>query len=105
MIGEIEFTDGDGEDVMLRVIEKETGKMVTIITAEQETLGGEGPLVTQISDDQVIVMFSNEYVKAKLDAAIEKNQEEFGDMAFTIGFSYILNQAMKAVQETFLDND
>jgi hypothetical protein len=105
MLNEIEFTEGDGEDVMLRVVDKKTGKMVTIITAGEETLGSEGPLVTQISDDQVIVMFSDEYVKAKMDAAVEKNHEEFGDMAFTIGFSYILNQAMKAVQETFLDND
>ena len=105
MIGKIDFTEGDGEDVMLRVVEQETGKMVTVITAEQETLGSEGPLVTQIADDQVIVLFSNEYVKAKIDSAIEKNQEEFGDMAFTIGFSYIINQAMKAVKETFLGND
>lgn len=100
-INNIEFNDDESEDVMVRIVEEKSGKMVTIMTAAHDTLGEDGPVLTQIADDQVIVIYSNEYVMRKMEAAIEKNREEFGEMAFTIGFSYLLNQAMEAVREKF----
>lgn len=99
-ISNIEFND-DEKDVMVRIVEEKSGKMVTIMTTERDTLGEDGPVLTQIADDQVIVIYSNEYVMRKMNAAIENNRDEFGDMAFTIGFSYLLNQAMEAVREKF----
>ena len=98
---EIHFSDEDSDDVMVRIVEKETGKMVTIMTADRETLGQDGPVLTQIADDQVIVVYAFEYVLEKMNAAVEKNHEEFGEMAFTIGFTFLLNQAMMAVREKF----
>lgn len=98
---EIHFTEGEGEDVMARIIEKDSGKMVTIMTANRETLGEDGPVLTQIADDQVIVIYSLEYVMEKMDAAIRNNSDDFGEMAFTIGFSFLMNQAMAAVREKF----
>jgi hypothetical protein len=98
---EIHFLDEESDDVMVRIVEKESGKMVTIMTAQRETLGEDGPVLTQIADDQVVVIYALEYVMQKMDAAVEKNREEFGDMAFTIGFSFLLNQAMEAVREKF----
>jgi hypothetical protein len=100
-INNIEFNDDESEDVMVRIVEEKSGKMVTIMTAGHETLGEDGPVLTQIADDQVIVIYSNEYVMRKMNAAIENNREEFGEMAFTIGFSFLLNQAMEAVREKF----
>ena len=100
-INNIEFNDDESEDVMVRIVEEKSGKMVTIMTARHDTLGEDGPVLTQIADDQVIVIYSNEYVMRKMNAAIENNREEFGEMAFTIGFSFLLNQAMEAVREKF----
>lgn len=100
---DIEFSE-DESDVMLRIKHQESGKMVTVITAERETLGEDGPVVTQISDDQVIVVFAMEYVKHKMDEAISRNADEFGDMAPNIGLSYLLNQAMTAATEKFHTN-
>ena len=102
---DIEFSNEESDDVMLRIFQKETGQMVTIVTAERDTLGEDGPVVTQIADDQVIVMFSLEYVTHKMDEAIARNRDEFGDMAFGIGFSYLVNQAMRAAMEKFNTND
>lgn len=104
-INNVDFTNDDGEDVMVRIVEEKSGKMVTIMTAEHNTLGEDGPVLTQIADDQVIVIYSNEYVMRKMNAAIEKNHEEFGEMAFTIGFSFLLNQAMEAVRKEFFTNN
>lgn len=98
---EIHFIDEESDDVMVRIVEKESGKMVTIMTADRETLGEDGPVLTQIADDQVVVVYALEYVMNKMDAAVEKNREEFGDMAFAIGFSFLVNQAMDAVREKF----
>ena len=98
---EVHFLDEESDDVMMRIVEKNSGKMVTIVTAERTTLGEDGPVLTQIADDQVIVMYALEYVMEKMNAAVEKNQEEFGDMAFTIGFTFLVNQALTAVREKF----
>ncbi len=100
---DIEFSEEES-DVMLRIKHEESGKMITVVTAERATLGEDGPVVTQISDDQVVVIFAMEYVKHKMDQAIERNADEFGDMALTIGLSYLLNQAMTAATEKFLTN-
>jgi len=98
---EMRFIDDEGDDVMMRIIEKNSGKMVTIMTADQDTLGEDGPVLTQIADDQVIVIYSLEYVMEKMNAAVEKNREDFGDMAFSIGFTFLINQALAAVRENF----
>lgn len=97
---DIRFSE-DESDVMLRVMHEESGKMITVVTAERATIGEDGPVVTQISDDQVVIIFAMEYVQHKMEQAIERNSEEFGDMAFTIGLSYLLNQAMTAATEKF----
>lgn len=100
-----EFSREESEDVLVRIFHEESEKMVTIITADYSTIGEDGPVVTQIAEDRVVVIFSNEYVEKKINAAIERNAEEFGEMAFTIGFSFIVNSAMKAVGEKFLTED
>lgn len=102
---QMNFAHEDSDDVMCRIFHEETEKMVTIITAKRETLGEDGPVVTHIADDRVIVLFSLEFVADKIEAAVKNNAEDFGEMAFTIGFSYIVATAMQAVSERFLNAD
>ena len=97
----IEFVNEGSDDVLVRVINKQTGQMVTLITAERSVLGEDGPIATQIAEDQIIIVFSEEYVRNKIDESIIRNVDDFGDMAVTIGISHLLNEAMTIAVEKF----
>ena len=88
----------ENEDVMAR-ISNEYGEEVTILTAPRETLGEDGPVVTQISNDKIIVVFSDEFIERKLKAGLDNNKEEFGEASIAIGFTYILTLALQTVKE------
>ncbi len=97
----IEFQEEDGNDVLARLYNEEQGFTVTIITAPEEVLQEEGPVVNQISNDEVIIVYADEFIQRKMDAAYEKNKDEFGEMARGIGFAYIMGEAMKAAAKSF----
>ena len=97
----IEFQQEDGDDVLARLYNEEQGFAVTIVTAPEEVLQEEGPVVNQISNDEVIIVYADEFIQRKMDAAYENNKDEFGEMARGIGFAYIIGQAMKAATESF----
>lgn len=97
----IEFQQEDGDDVLARLYNEEQGFSVTIITAPEEVLKEEGPVVNQISNDEVIIVYADEFIQRKMDAAYEKNKDEFGEMARGIGFAYIMGEAMKAATKSF----
>ena len=97
----IEFQQEDGDDVLARLYNEEQGFSVTIITAPEEVLQEEGPVVNQISNDEVIIVYADEFIQRKMDAAYEKNKDEFGEMARGIGFAYIMGEAMKAATKSF----
>lgn len=80
------------------------GRQVTIITAGYDTIGEDGPVVTQMSESDIIVVYSDEYVERKLSSAQEKNREDFGDTAWTIGLSFLVQQALKVAEEKFADS-
>lgn len=101
MLNKIEFSNEDSDDVMARLVSEKDGYTLTIITAPRDVLQEDGPVVNQIAEDQVIVIYALEYVMEKMDAAYEKNHEEFGEMAHGIGFSYLLTQAMKVAADKF----
>lgn len=97
----IEFQQEDGDDVLARLYNEEQGFAVTIVTAPEEVLQEEVPVVNQISNDEVIIVYADEFIQRKMDAAYENNKDEFGEMARGIGFAYIIGQAMKAATESF----
>jgi hypothetical protein len=97
----IEFQQEDGDDVLARLYNEEQGFTVTIITAPEDVLQEEGPVVNQISSDEVIIIYADEFIERKMDAAYEKNKDEFGEMARGIGFAYIMGEAMKAAAKSF----
>ena len=97
----IEFQQEDGDDVLARLYNEEQGFTVTIITAPEDVLQEEGPVVNQISNDEVIIIYADEFIQRKMESAYEKNKEEFGEMARGIGFAYIMGEAMKAAAKSF----
>lgn len=100
-MNKVEFTEDDGDDVMARFYNEERGLTVTVITAPEDVLKEEGPVVNQISNDEVIVIYSDEFVEKKLVSGYEKNKEEFGEMAIGIGFAYLMSEAMRVANERF----
>lgn len=101
----IEFAE-EGDDVMARIKDEETGNTVTILTAPRAALGEDGPVVTQISSDQVLVVYADEYVRYKMETALENNGDEFGEgLAASMAFAFIINGAMKVAVERFLTKE
>lgn len=91
----------DEEDILCRFIDSDTNRRITVITAPRETLNEDGPIVTQIADNEVIVMFADEFIERKVNHSYEVNKEEFGEMAIGIGLAFVMKQAMEAAVEKF----
>jgi hypothetical protein len=100
---DIEFsnTEDMGDDVLCRFFNEQRGLEITVITAPVETLGEDGPVVSRISDDQICVIFANEFVERKMEKSYENNVEELGEMARGIGMAYIMQQAVFAAEKLF----
>jgi len=93
--------DTEGDDVMARVFNPELGLNVVIVTAPYATLQEDGPTVTQISDSDIVVMYSDEFVENKLLSAA-RNADEFGEaMAFSLGVSYLISTAIIEAEKRF----
>lgn len=91
----------EGDDVMARLFNEELGFTVTIITAPEHVLKEQGPVVNQISDDEIIIIYSEEFVDEKITSAYDNNYEDFGDLAKGIGFAYLMSEAMKVANKSF----
>lgn len=96
----VDFVEED-DDVLCRFIDKENNRRITVITAPRESLKEDGPVVTQFSNEDVIVMFSDEFITSKVESAIEKNSEEFGEMAVGIGLAFVMRSALEAAMRKF----
>lgn len=95
----------ESEDVMARIFNPELGLHVTIITAPESTLKEDGPVVTQITDSDIYVLYSDEFVERKIETAFEKNREDLGEMmAFSVGVSFLISQAILAAETKFQEN-
>lgn len=101
MFVNLSLEDGMGDDVLARFVNERDGYEVTIITAPEEVLKEDGPVVNQISDDRITIIFADEYIERRLEIAHEKNHEEFGNAAFGIGLAFIVSQALEAAENAF----
>lgn len=97
---EAEFVNEE-EDVLCRFIDKENNRTITVITAPHSALQEDGPVVTQIAENQVVVVFADEFIARKVEMSYEKNKEEFGDMAMGIGLAFVMRAAMEAAMKKF----
>lgn len=90
----------DGEDVMARVISS-AGLQVTILGAPFSVIEEDGPVVIQISTDEMIVVFSYEFIHRQMMSAINVSPSEIVEKGFAAGLSYFISLAMEAALEKF----
>jgi hypothetical protein len=98
MFVNVSYEEND-PDILARFINEHDGYEVTILTTPEDVLQEDGPVVNQISEDRITVIFSNEYVERKLIESHEKNKDEFGEKAFAVGFAVIVSKALAAAEE------
>ena len=98
---ELSFGSDDPE-VMFRFENPETGQQVAVIAAPPETMDEDGPVVIQLTEDNVVVLFNECFVEEKLERAIERNAEEFGEsMAMEMAMASLLEMALLAASRKF----
>ena len=98
---ELSFGSDDPE-VMFRFENPETGQQVAVIAAPPETMDEDGPVVIQLTEDNVVVLFNECFVEEKLERAIERNAEEFGEsMAMAMVMSNLVQMALRAASKKF----
>lgn len=93
--------DENDEDILCRFNDG-NGRTITIVTAD--SLSEDGPVVVQTTEDDVVVVFSGDFVQHKVETMYERNKDELGESAGMIGLSYILKLAIEAASEKFASN-
>ena len=89
-------------EVMFRFENPETGQRVAVITAPPETIDGDGPVVIQLAEDNIVVLFNERFVEEKFLRAIELNSEEFGEgEAAAMAMSHLMQVALLAASKKF----
>lgn len=103
---DIQFSNEESGDVMMRLMNEKTGQEITFITAD-ETLfdGGDlGPLVTSLGG-QVVLAYNGRVVEDMIQRSIERNAEEFGEAAAAfLVLSRLVKDGMKIALDMFEDN-
>jgi hypothetical protein len=98
---EMSFGSEDPE-VMFRFENPETGQHVAVITAPPETMDEDGPVVIQLTDDNIVVLYNERFVEEKFARAIERNAEEFGEAtAAAMAMSNLMQMALLAAAKKF----
>ena len=89
-------------EIMFRFENPETGQQVAVIAAPPETMDEDGPVVIQLTEDNIVVLFNERFVLDKFERAIEVNGEEFGEgTAAAMAMSNLMQMALRAAAEKF----
>jgi len=101
----VEFSNEESEDVVAIFTDDNKNQRITVLTAPEETLGEEGPVVVQTSEDSISVIYSYEYFTSKLDKALQENGEDYGvQAAFGMGLALLLSKAVAAAEKKFKES-
>ncbi len=92
----------DDPEVMFRFENPDTGHHVAVIAAPPETMDEDGPVVIQLSDDNIVVLFNERFVEEKMHRAIDGNAEEFGEAtAAAMAMTNLIQMALLAASKKF----
>ena len=92
----------DDPEVMFRFENPETGQQVAVIAAPPETMDEDGPVVIQLTEDNIVVLFNECFVEEKFERSIERNAEECGEaMAMAMAMASLLEMALLAASRKF----
>ena len=92
----------DDPEVMFRFENPETGQQIAVIAAPPETMDEDGPVVIQLTEDNIVVLFNECFVEEKFERSIERNAEECGEaMAMGMAMASLLEMALLAASRKF----
>ena len=92
----------DDPEVMFRFENPETGQQIAVIAAPPETMDEDGPVVIQLTEDNIVVLFNECFVEDKFERSIERNAEECGEaMAMAMAMASLLEMALLAASRKF----
>ena len=67
-----------------------------------ETMDEDGPVVIQLTEDNIVVLFNECFVEEKFERSIERNAEECGEaMAMAMAMASLLEMALLAASRKF----
>ena len=89
-------------EIMFRFENPETGQQVAVIAAPPETMDEDGPVVIQLTEDNIVVLFNECFVEEKFERSIERNAEECGEaMAMAMAMASLLEMALLVASRKF----
>ena len=87
------FDESNDESVLTRIQDDDGSQIITIFHAPHDVLGEDGPIITQIADDSVFVIFSDEYIQEKIGNAIELNPDQSLEESVLSGIAVVIGVA------------
>lgn len=96
----------DDPDVMFRFENPETGQQVAVIAAPADSMDEDGPVVIQLTDDNIVVLYNERFVEEKFNRALEVAADEFGEgTAAAMAMTSLMQQALLAASKKFEGNE
>ena len=92
------FDESNDESVLTRIQDDDGSQIITIFHAPHDVLGEDGPIITQIADDSVFVIFSDEYIQEKIGNAIELNPDQSLEESVLSGIAVVIGVAVREVE-------
>jgi len=91
------FDEPYDETVLTRICDDEGSRIITIFRAPYDVLGEDGPIITQIADDTVFVIFSDEYIQEAIGNMIEINPDQTFEENVFSGIGIVLSVAVREI--------
>jgi hypothetical protein len=92
------FDESNDESVLTRIQDDDGSQIITIFHAPHDVLSEDGPIITQIADDSVFVIFSDEYIQEKIGNAIELNPDQSLEESVLSGIAVVIGVAVREVE-------
>ena len=92
------FDESNDESVLTRIQDDDGSQIITIFHAPHDVVGEDGPIITQIADDSVFVIFSDEYIQEKIGNAIELNPDQSLEESVLSGIAVVIGVAVREVE-------
>jgi hypothetical protein len=91
------FDESNDESVLTRIQDDDGSQIITIFHAPHDVLGEDGPIITQIADDTVFVIFSDEYIQEAIGNMIEINPDQTFEENVFSGIGIVLSVAVREI--------
>ena len=89
--------------VMFRFENPETGQRVVVMAAPEAAMDNDdGPVLIQLAEDNMVVLFNERFVSEKFERAIERNRDEFDEATVVaMAMTNLIQTALLAASKKF----